>query len=121
MSSNFDYEELSPNIRRVVRRLHDWGYETTDSGDGSQHKEGMGCAVPYPMVAIRYRGSLLDMVSYADLLHNSLIDAGVSMGIQLDEGEGPLNVVTRSVEVSYSTADRTTTMLLIGVSDSDLR
>ena len=30
----FDYESLNPGVRGAVRLLHQWGFETCDSGDG---------------------------------------------------------------------------------------
>lgn len=30
----FDYDKLDPGIRATVRRIHSWGFSTTDSGDG---------------------------------------------------------------------------------------
>lgn len=30
----FNYDQLDPGIRETVRRLHSWGFVTTDSGDG---------------------------------------------------------------------------------------
>ena len=46
----FDYEQVDPGIRDVVRTLRDAGFDTTDSGDGSKAAT-MSCAVPWPMVA----------------------------------------------------------------------
>lgn len=43
---------LSPGIRDLVIALNEAGFDTTDSGDGSNWKEGMLCALPYRHVAI---------------------------------------------------------------------
>ena len=40
-------DELSPGIRDLVIKLDELGYTTTDSGDGSNHEDGMECALPY--------------------------------------------------------------------------
>ena len=46
MRDDFDYDSLSPGIRDIVRELHRHGYHTTDSGDGTNFKEGMEGALP---------------------------------------------------------------------------
>jgi len=46
-------EELSPGIKDFVVWLNDNGFDTIDSGDGSNHEDGMECAVEFPMVAIQ--------------------------------------------------------------------
>lgn len=43
---------LSPGIRDLVVALREAGFNTVDSGDGSNHEEGMGCAVPFKMIAM---------------------------------------------------------------------
>lgn len=40
-------DDVSPGVRHLVDLLNAAGYETTDSGDGSNHAAGMGCALPY--------------------------------------------------------------------------
>lgn len=45
-AEEFDLEEVSPGVRDLVKELRAAGYETTDSGDGSNFKEGMECALP---------------------------------------------------------------------------
>lgn len=55
-----EVDKLSPGIRNAVLWMRKNGFETTDSGDGSNYGQGMECAVPYPMIAI--------VVSKADLL-----------------------------------------------------
>lgn len=116
---DFDYSQLSPGIRKLVKLLHTWGYETTDSGDGTNHKEGMGCALPYPMVAIKLgeeEGG--DLVSKALSLENLLKGEGVPMG-QLWVGNGT-SPIPKSVDASYSTADRLNLLFVVGVADVDL-
>lgn len=49
MADPFDYDQLDPGIRDVVRAIHEWGWKTCDSGDGS--KAGtMECALDHPHV-----------------------------------------------------------------------
>jgi len=47
-----DYDQISPGVRDLVRELRGRGFETTDSGDGSNHAAGMECALPFRHVAI---------------------------------------------------------------------
>lgn len=46
----FDYQILDPGIRDTVRRVHEAGFETTDSGDGVS-KPAAGMVFPFPHVA----------------------------------------------------------------------
>lgn len=48
---DLDYSQLDDGVRDLVRRLREAGFNTTDSGDGSKYPH-MGCAVPWPMIAI---------------------------------------------------------------------
>lgn len=42
---DIDYSTISPGIRELVRELREeHGLETTDSGDGTNHKMGMECS-----------------------------------------------------------------------------
>ena len=38
-----DYETISPGVRRLVRLLTAYGFNTTDSGDGSTHAAAPTC------------------------------------------------------------------------------
>jgi hypothetical protein len=57
-------EKMSAGIRDTVVWLRSLGFETTDSGDGSNHAAGMDCALPYPMVAVRVESRHLIAESY---------------------------------------------------------
>lgn len=49
----FNYDQLDPGIRDIVKLLHDNGFDTTDSGDGiSKSKDGWpeNEIIPYPHV-----------------------------------------------------------------------
>lgn len=46
-SDDFDPSELDPEIRKIVLKLRDAGFETTDSGDGRSKGEA---GEPYPHV-----------------------------------------------------------------------
>lgn len=103
----FDYEKLSPNIRKLVKLLHYWGYETTDSGDGTNAKEGMECAVPEPMVVVQIASG--DLVGSAQALVGRLYGVGVKMGVG-----------HRRVDASYSSEDDLHLLLVLNVTDEDL-
>lgn len=45
-------DDISPDVRDLVVALQAAGFATTDSGDGSNHAEGMECALPYRHVFI---------------------------------------------------------------------
>jgi hypothetical protein len=109
------YEQLNPNIRELVRFLHENNYETTDSGDGTNHAEGMECAVPYPMIAINLEHD--ELVIAADELRELLGDAGVPMGRHYADEDHEV----RRVEATYSTHGKATLLLVCGVTDADLR
>jgi hypothetical protein len=67
--------ELSPGVKSLVVWLNEHGFETCDSGDGTNHAAGMGCAVPFPMIAISVEPSKLQLE--ADRLHKLLTEHGV--------------------------------------------
>ena len=52
---DFDYDKLDPGIRFTVKWLHERGFTTTDSGDGSKAGEMEG-ALDIPHVAIKPGG-----------------------------------------------------------------
>lgn len=68
---------LSPGIRGAVLWLRKNGFETTDSGDGSNYGQGMECAVPYPMIAIVV--SKADLLDEADRLAELLSKEGLPL------------------------------------------
>lgn len=46
---------ISPGVVAVVDALNRDGFETTDSGDGTNHKNGMEGAMPFKHVAVVFR------------------------------------------------------------------
>ncbi len=107
------YESLSPKIRKLVRKLHEWGYGSTDSGDGTHACEGMECAVPYPMVVIQLDDWGDPIEKEADLLWERLNDkAGVPMGDDSATG-------MRKVEATYEPGGARF-LLVLNVTDEDL-
>lgn len=69
-------EGLSPGIRDLVLLLNAQGFQTVDSGDGSNHGK-MGCAPPFPMVAILTTPA--SMVGDATDIHRFLKKRGVKL------------------------------------------
>ncbi len=53
MTTEFDYDQLDPGIRQTVRLIHEFGFETTDSGDGITKIGVMECALPFAHVVIK--------------------------------------------------------------------
>ncbi len=87
--------ELSPGIRQAVMWFNERGYETTDSGDGSNFEAGMECALEYPHVVIHgsnnfYAGSLVDQVH---VLFNRLRRVNAVPGLHVELSYSPSNRV----------------------------
>lgn len=61
---DFDYEQLNPGIRELVKELRDLEYETTDSGDGTNHANGMEGAMEERHVVVQLHRD--DMVDHTD-------------------------------------------------------
>ena len=69
---NFDYSKICPGARDLVKRLHELGLETTDSGDGSNHAEGMEGALPFVHAAGPVPDWKWGLVEFADWLQERL-------------------------------------------------
>lgn len=91
--------EVSPGIQYAVRRMRDWGYQTTDSGDGSNFEAGMECALEFPHVFAQ-----LEDLNFAFTQANNLQ--------YLLEKEFPGKDVT--VEMSYSPIDKVCVLMAYG-------
>ncbi len=112
-------EKLSPGIRHLVVWLNAMGFRTTDSGDGSNAKEGMGCAVDYPMVAVEVEPKSL--VHEADRLRQLLLERGVDFTKgQLDRSTGADAICWPMIQGSYDPADGTAFLVLMNVADEDV-
>lgn len=116
--SNFNYQSLDPGIRCVVRLLHRWGYETSDSGDG-RTKQASGeygerdlIDVPHVVIvgmnAISYMGQGVAYGLMKDLRHQ----ADIIITPQGDTGA--------SIQYDYCPASCTSTIMLMDLSDDDL-
>lgn len=113
--SGFDYDELDPGIREVVRLLRAHGLHTCDSGDGVTKLGEMGCALPYPNVVVQCAPA--DIASTADLMLAVLANAGVEvlpLGPDSHESGDP------TIEASYDPTNRIAVVVLTNVDDSRL-
>jgi hypothetical protein len=72
-------EEISPGVRDLVADLNAKGYITTDSGDGSNLAEGMGCALPFRHVFGLVPDEIVDVKSYVCHLASQYPDARVEL------------------------------------------
>lgn len=95
---SINYDELDPGIRDVVRAINEWGWKTTDSGDGSKAGE-MECALPYPHVV-------------AETSHKGIAESAEGLAACLNRRFGP----GWHVEATYSTKDEKA--LLVAIKDA---
>ena len=106
----FDYSELDPGIREVVRWLRDAGFKTTDSGDGVT-KLAQGWpedeVMAFPHVNIE--SSLAYMLKET----NELIRMLYEKRIQIE----PIGGDGVSIQVTYDPADGSASILLLGLND----
>ena len=102
--SEVPYHALDPGIVGVVRRLNEFGYETTDSGDGVS-KPDVGRVFDFPHVAVRppWSGPTPSYGSGA-----ALDDRWVETRPMADFAEQLKRVLGDGweVELSYSTRDK---------------
>ena len=87
------WDDLDPGIRRVVRLLHENGFDTCDSGDGKAKfgedgkplpgwqtdDQDFDCVNPFPHVAISVSGDKL--AAECDRLRDVLKQHGVDVGV----------------------------------------
>lgn len=101
---NIDYQDLNPNVRATVRRLRSWGYETTDSGDGTST---IDCAVDQPMISINVATPTAMVAGVRDI-YDRLRSAGVEM-----------YAADRGVQGTVGGEDMSYTIQIYGVTDAD--
>lgn len=110
----FDYSELDPGIRETVRQLRDWGFDTTDSGDGHT-KLAAGWSptealdIPHVIMSI---DSLAEIAGHADELRSKLLAIGIEVK---PVGEG-----VPHIQASYDPANGIASMALFGLDDNGL-
>jgi len=105
-------EELSPGVRDLVVMLNNHGFVTCDSGDGSNFKEGMDCASPEPMIAMKVKDQSV-LVSEANRLYYMLQSKGVKFPEKFDE-KAP------GIQASYNPADGHAIIILVNVLSIDV-
>lgn len=115
--TTFDYTQLDPGIRCVVRLLHRWGYETSDSGDG-RTKQASGLyderdlmAMPH-VVVTNLGNAQFNSPHYARLLVEYLAREGVEVTPQGEDGA--------SIQYDYCPILDTAFIILMDLSDDDL-
>lgn len=104
-------KKLSPDIRDLVVWLNAQGFETTDSGDGSNYAAGMECAVPLRMVAIKVDRPG-DLAGIAERLYRLLLDHGVDFTSKESDPDGSS---TPQIQASYDPHDGSAVVLLLNV------
>lgn len=96
--SEEEASKLNPGIRSTVQKLREWGFNTTDSGDGVTSE--FSCDLPFPYVHIVAQAE--DLIEETDRLLNLLNDSGIDFSNcphPQDDPEGAMN--HPSVESSY--------------------
>lgn len=73
-------DELSPGIKEAVLWFQSKGYETCDSGDGSNYKEGMEGALPYKHIFIEVRPH--ELITQANTISKLLVEAGAFLTVE---------------------------------------
>jgi len=108
-------EDLCSGVRELVVWLNKRGFDTCDSGDGTQ-AEDMECAVAFPMIAILSDPD--QMMSESIRLRMELEALGLSFGCEEDwadeEAEWP------AIQATYNPVDGVAVITLIGVLSKDV-
>lgn len=110
---------LSPGIKTLVLWLNTNGFQTIDSGDGSNAAAGMGCAIATPMVAILTCND--HMAQEADRLMTMLETRGVDFTAPPQDCADPEHEVTwPSIQASYDPGDGNAVIVLLNVTSEDI-
>jgi len=111
---------LSPGIKELVLWLNEQGFETTDSGDGTNAAAGMECAVEYPMVVmvVDKPGRLVDE---AQRLYKALRGRGIQFDHAKRGYTSDDTICWPQIQASYDPADGTAVILLSNVTSKDLK
>jgi hypothetical protein len=106
---------LSPGIRELVIWLNAMGFETSDSGDGSNAAAGMECALEMPMVAIPVPSAKL--ISESIRLKERLEARGVDFtkAVKVDCDEGTEGVAWPIIQATYDPVDESSLIVLMNM------
>lgn len=106
---------ISPGVRHLVTWLMERGFVTTDSGDGSNHRAGMECALPYANVFMVVQDPSR-LISETHRLYDTLTAEGVMFANVEGETTGDEPVI----ECSWNPVDNVAVIALLGLSDATL-
>jgi hypothetical protein len=109
MMDDFDYEQLNPGIRDLVKTLHELGYETSDSGDGKTNIEaGMDWGFDFRHVCGPIDG--YDMITFAVSMKSKLLseypDVRVEVSWSTDDGNSPAMFMVQPDGISQEDIER---------------
>lgn len=115
-----NYDELDPNIRKLVKYLNDKGYTTCDSGDGKYKFEVLGwskddCALNIPHVFMQC--DPLNMYDMVVSLESDLASLGIYLGEPKSLEEA---YKMPTVSVSYNPSHEHAILEVLNVADSDI-
>ena len=101
---DYELDGLSPGVRHVVTWLRREQFLTTDSGDGSNHKAGMECAPPFPMVAMRVYPSRLQAEAnrLCALIEAELEHLTLESGLQIEATYWPVTAAGVLLLIDHS-------------------
>lgn len=106
-----DYSGVDEGVRQTVKMLREYGFNTTDSGDGSK-SESMDCAVDFPMIAM----TVEDPESLT--MHARRLMRILKFGHDVKFGNGEKDP---RIEASYSPVDGVAVIVLSNVLDKMLK
>jgi hypothetical protein len=108
-------EGLDPGICRTVVLLRQYGFDTTDSGDGKSKPPEPGEVLTYPHVFMVVSDPRV-LVAEADRLALILGDHGVKIGPM-----GPEARMPPCIQAAYCPANKSASLMLMGVDDRDIK
>lgn len=111
--SEINYDNISKNVRNLVRLFNDNGFHTTDSGDGSHYQEGMEGAIPYPMIAIKLEAHAFNAVKDSYRLQKLLIDNGLSISKLMHDDEP-------TIQLNFSPVCGLALLIVSHITDKDI-
>lgn len=78
---------MNPGIAYTVKTLREWGFDTTDSGDGQTHDHECDLPVPYVYISVPRPERLSHMMAY---LRTKLYIAGVTLITDTGAADAPM-------------------------------